>query len=521
MQRIRQQVDQLQQQLAGLTRVQKALAVALVAIMIAAVFWWGRRAATDEMVALFDEPLATQGAADVRSMLSGRGIEHEIQGGQIFVSSERREEAIAALAWERTREAGRSTPLAEAIEKISAFDAHQKIDARLDQATRDELQRTIEKLPGVRSASLHLNTTYKRQIGESLLPSASVAIFTTGEVDVRRMAQAASCLLANSVSGLNPEKVTVVIDGLLIDAGGDDVLGGAGFLEMSGIAEQHLATKVREALGSIPGLIVSVAVDIADTSNGHSLPTGQSGLVLAAPPVERLAAGEMTVGPFTLGDFAAVLSAPPGDHDRAGNTKSDTTERDISTVKPTPTGCTLVVPWSWIVQQWQSRNRTSDLPEPDVLKQFERDKLDELCRAASITLGGLSPDLVVAILDADSRLMPGEEAPVVSLNGAHESSGISALIRDHGREVAIAALAAVSVLLIGAMLKQGAAGAVSFGMEGQLATYGPEDLPEFYGDLEALDTCAVQDAQALEQVQAMVKTDPDAAAAIVRRWLGA
>lgn len=521
MQRIRQQVDQLQQQLAGLTRAQKVLAVALVAIMIAAVLWWGRRAATDEMVALFDEPLGTQGAADVRSMLSGRGIEHEMHDGQIFVSSEQREEAIAALAWERTRDAGRSTPLAEAIEKIGAFDAHQKIEARLTQARCDELKRTIEKIPGVRSASLHLNTTYKRQIGESLLPSASVAIDTTGEVDVRHMAQATSCLLADSVSGLEPENVTVLIDGRLINVGGDDVLGGAGFLEMSRIVEQHFSAKVREAVGAIPGLTVSVAVDFDDTANSHSLPKGENDVPLPAPPAERLTAGEMAVGPLTLGDIAAVLGAPPGNQARAGNVTPDAPETDMSPAKPTPTGCTLIVPGSWIIQQWQSRNRTSELPEADVLAQFLREKREELCRAASIALGGLSQEGVAVIVDEDSGLIPGEEAPAVSLSGAHESSGISALIRDHGREVAVAALAAVSVLLIGAMLKQGGSGAVSISaVEGSLAMYGGEHLGEFYGELDALDACAL-DGQSLEQVQTMVKTDPAAAAAIVRRWLGA
>src|SRR5690606_21094450 len=105
-------------------------------------------------------------------------------------------------------------------------------------------------------------------------------------------------------------------------------------------------------------------------------------------------------------------------------------------------------------QQWQARNRTSELPEPDVLKEFELAKLEEISRAVSVALGGLDTASVAVRVDADADFASGTPMMAGLVPSDEEAAGISALIRDYGKEVAVAALAAVSLLLVSTMIKK-------------------------------------------------------------------
>ena len=79
MDRIKQQFDQLKQQLAGLTASQKMLTGALVAIMVATVVWWANFAAGDDKVALLDQALTADQLGGIESLLSNRNIPFAVQ----------------------------------------------------------------------------------------------------------------------------------------------------------------------------------------------------------------------------------------------------------------------------------------------------------------------------------------------------------------------------------------------------------------------------------------------------------
>ena len=513
MQRFKQQVDQLQHQLAGLTRGQKAFAIALAALMLLAVVWWVRLAPVDEMVLLFEEP-AVVNPQQITSALASHGIAHEVQDGQIYVPSRVRGEARAALAWDRLLPSDSHNRLDEAIDKIGSFDVRQKIDARLLNAKCEELKNTIERLPGVSYASVHLNPVYKRQIGESLLPTAAVAITTSSQADVHRLAQAVSCLLANSISGLRPENVAVLIDGSLISAASADNLLNARELHARSELERHFAGKVRDALGEmIPGLMASVTVDMSATV-GHLPVAAAMESVGDAGARAELAEAE-TDRPLSLKDVVTVFAKPaPDSVASSANTSAKQTEHR----QLVPTRGSLVIPMSWMVQQWQSRNRTSEFPPPEALAQFKDAKLQELRHLTATTLGGISPEHVSIIVDDDAALA-GEEEPALTMeDNRQESPAISALVRNWGREVAVAALGAVSVLLVSSMLKKSAVGGAVIA-ESSLA-FAPEGI-----DPAALDYLAgesfLASGQVLEQARSMILQDPDGAAAVLRQWVHA
>lgn len=487
MQRFKQQLDQLQHQLAGLTTGQKTFAIVLGGAMLLASVWWIRLAPTDEMVLLFEEP-TTLNPQQITSALASRGIACEVQGGQIYVPSRIRDQAIAAIAWDGLLPRDAPNTISAAIDKISSFDVRQKIDARLLDAKREQLKYTIETLPGVASASIFLNPVHKRQIGESLLPSASVAITTSSPTDVHRLAQAVSCLLASSFSAMQPENVTVVVDGSLISAAGADDLLTARELYARGEAERYYAARVRDALGGIPGLVASVTVDVSAAP--------PQPVAISVEPVEDNAAAQVAAAqpevdrPLSLQDVVSVLAKGAPDSGRNADTTRITQPDHRRFV---PTGGSLIVPMSWMVQQWQSRNRTSELPSPEELRQFEREKREELCRVAAINLGGIPSERVSIIVDADAALAGDEPAPPMLVDNPEDSPAISALVHNWGREVALAAMGAVSVLLVSAMFKKSTLGGVV--VTESTTAFAPEGI-----DPAALEYLAGEPLFASEQV---------------------
>ena len=547
MERIKNQVDQLQQQLAGLSLSQKMLTVTLVAIMVATVVWWAHYAATDEMVALFDQPLAADEAGGVQSLLLSSGIEHEIQAGQVYVPADRRDQVVRMLAWEDRMPANSTSHLQKAIERMSSFDPRQKTDLLTKDGLQGDLADMVRGLPGVRSVSVTLNTVFKRQIGESLLPSAAVTIKTQGDADHRRIAEAASRILAASTPALKPENVTVIINGQTMDVLNADgiIASSSQHLRVQADAERHFTAKVREALG-IPGLGVSVYVEINDEAVRRSVRTVDKDSVVTAAVRETTDAEDVSGG--SAPDDPGMVANTNRPLSLTGPVASSTQTRESGEVenavgwggsqeeiykeagRPMPRSCSLSVPMSWVVQQWQARNRTSELPEPDVLKEFELAKLEEISRAVSVALGGLDTASVAVRVDADADFASGAPMMAGLVPSDEAAAGISALIRDYGKEVAVAALAAVSLLLVSTMIKKSAplAPPPAPTFDGQPVTlYGSaaDELAGIAGEAEGLlmgqeiDEASIHAGQVIEQVQTLVKENPDAAAALVRRWL--
>jgi flagellar biosynthesis/type III secretory pathway M-ring protein FliF/YscJ len=176
--------------------------------------------------------------------------------------------------------------------------------------------------------------------------------------------------------------------------------------------------------------------------------------------------------------------------------------------------CALTVPLSWIIDQWQARHGSHLFPGPAELDEYEDLKVAELQRQVSMAVSGLVPEMIAIAVDNDITL-PGTN-PLSPVAGEEDSAGISVLIRDYGREVAVAILAAVSLLLAGTMLKKGGAAAVTVGSTPTAPELGSEQL-----ETGGIDPVLSEATDVRERVQALVRNDPAQAAALVQRWLNA
>src|SRR5918999_2184173 len=96
---LRQQLNRISEQLGGLSASQKMLTVCLVAIMLITLVWWGRFAATPEMVPVLDRSISGDEMVRVKAVLAGAGITPRVVNDRILVPAERQLDAVGALGY--------------------------------------------------------------------------------------------------------------------------------------------------------------------------------------------------------------------------------------------------------------------------------------------------------------------------------------------------------------------------------------------------------------------------------------
>ena len=549
MDRIKQQVDQLQQQLAGLSLSQKMLTATLVAVMIATVVWWAHYAANGERVALLDQALTGDQISGITELLSRRGIEYTIEGDRVFVSGDVHDTAFSAVASERLLPRDTTDHFAKAIGQIGSFDPRQKIDMVKLGSLQNMLADQLRRMEGIAEAQVNISQEYKRQLGGDILPKASIRITTRGTADKRRLADSAAYLVAGPVPMLEIENIAVIVDGGRVNVSSEDEFLGSGdrLLAIRRESEAFYERKILEYFEYIPGLTVSVSVDINDEASHISryTPDAASKVQVTTSELTQIEESSQTGSaqePGVVSNLpSSIVSASgPGEseiREQSEQTSATDWGRELQEVtrRPgasTPMSCSLAVPMSYIKAEWRSRTgRTAETPDPAELAQFEVEYLEKIKNAVSKGLQNMDVSRIMAVTYTDA--MPGQPmlgGGAMAAVGAKDEAGISGLISEYGKEAAVGALALVSLFLVSTMVKKSAPlaqpSAPTF--DGEAVTLvGGDEMAGIAGETDHLLVAqevsddAVHAGQMLEQVQTLVKENPDAAAALVKRWLSA
>ena len=269
---IKQQLLRIQEQLGGLSATQKMLTATLAAVMVMTVLWYGRYAAAPEMAPLLDQPMGMEDLSRIKGYLAGNHITYRLEGDRIFVPADRQLEALIDLGGHNMLPKDTSRGFDEIITKMTPWDGQARTRAVLEHGKEQFLSQILASFPNVATADVVINTVEERRIGGGLKPSASVRVRTKDGRADRATAQAVADFVANAVSGLEPEKITVVMNGLTqrikTSAGG---MSGDDFLESRQKAEELFAGKIEQQLFFIPGIRATVTVKLNDeTSTTHS-----------------------------------------------------------------------------------------------------------------------------------------------------------------------------------------------------------------------------------------------------------
>src|SRR5437764_5895159 len=173
------QFDRITRQLGALSPSQKMLTVALVAIMIMTLVWWGRFAGESESEPLFSTAISADQLNQVLNVLDQKGIKHTGSGDKIMVASEDRIRAYSALAFAKVLPRGGADPLNEIFKNINPLQPESTTARMINGARETALGQIIGEFPNVVYAKVMIDATHEIRIGGDAEPRASITITTS------------------------------------------------------------------------------------------------------------------------------------------------------------------------------------------------------------------------------------------------------------------------------------------------------------------------------------------------------
>jgi flagellar M-ring protein FliF len=271
---------------------------------------------TDALLYAGLEPAA---AGEVIAALDQRGVAYRVQGDAIYVAAGERDSLRLSLAGEGLPAAG--TQGYELLDQLTGFGTTaQMFDAAYWRAKEGELARTIQAMPGVRTARVHISSTGTRPFQRDAAATASVFVTMAGASLTADQAAALRYLVASAVSGMAPGDVAI-IDG---DTGlvvGDDAGPGASPMveDLRARAERLLAARVG------PGnAVVELSVEtVTESETILERRLDPESRVAISSEVEESAASE-TGG--ASGAVTVASNLPDGEAAAGGGGQSETTD---------------------------------------------------------------------------------------------------------------------------------------------------------------------------------------------------
>jgi flagellar biosynthesis/type III secretory pathway M-ring protein FliF/YscJ len=452
--------------------------------------------------------------------------------------------------------------------QLNPFTSNTEREAAYTQATAMELSELIGLFPGVANARVIINAKSVTRIEGSIPPSATVIVNTKGEFEhTKQLVRACADGVAHAVSGLIPSQISVIVNGVSIKVPDADSAGGiSGDLQdIRKAREAELEQKIRTTL-LIDGLTVSVNCDVENRSmeetgqeykkeKSFTMPLKDSNTsedTSSGNPASREPGASPNTGSPAGTNGVVSLEQTPGGTGSPGNTthketddltnapfaSGTTTKTIIPAGKDSVQSATVRVPLSYFNAIYKQKfHKTADANDADFVS-FNTAELSKIHDDVKHVVN-LKDDSQLAV---DTYV---DITPDLAMSVGPTASSVATLntVGGHAREIAVAVLAVVSLLMMATLVRKSApmpavlnavGGAVAGGGVGggggsrgeSIGTLGSGEsvAGEVSAGVSALDGIemdeeAVRTQQMLDQVSVMVKENPDGAAALVKRWL--
>lgn len=533
------------EQLKGLTLSQRMLAGTLVTVMILTMVLWAHYASTADMEPVVDDTISVDDAGSMADALQQHGIESKLIGDKLYVNAEQKQEALTWLMWQRRMPSDSVDGFDKMFKEMSPFDTGSRDEVMLNEAKSITLSKLIGGFPHVRFAKVVIDAQQERQIGGSIDPVAYVAIQTDGSPDARDgeadLVKSAGYALIGSQRGLTIENVKVTIDGTLRvahdpkDGIGDDV-----YNEIAK-QEERVQQKLATALSYMQKPLIAVSVDknlqsgrevrqqySAVQSKEKTIETKTDESSQTAPPAQEPGAVPNTGLSLTGASSGGNTTSTDSSKSEFENWPSYThTETNQPVSLALPSSVSVDIPRSYLVMLYKNQQASAGNGNPDdaALAPVLKDEVEKT-RSIVLKSTGLKSPTDVYVTSYDDEIQPPVSTDLAPAAARVTSPGMGALLGAHGRELGIGALAAFSLAVVTMMARKGGTmGPVPATTGGQAFMEITKEEAQVAGSsehaLEAveLDDEAMQAQQVVEQVSTMVKQDPDAAAAMIKRWL--
>jgi flagellar biosynthesis/type III secretory pathway M-ring protein FliF/YscJ len=513
----------------------------LLVIIAMTLFWWGRYAGQAEMEAVLDQPFAPDDIRRITTQLQLRGIKYKVQGDRILVAADRKSEALADLAYSQSLPRDTKAGFDEIIKNSSPWTPSSDRREQWNKYKEMTLAGIISEFPGVARAMVMIDQNQRSELaaGGGIQPSATVSLtMKTGTKPDSKLVNAAAELVSGAVASLSKNRIRVVADGISYAVAGDSPGGGGAWIDETRDAEMYFAQKLSGLLSFIDGAMVSVRVvpnRIQKKTTDHD-PDPTRKIVA---PLEEETLTEEGKTHSKAGEEGGVAPNVKMDLTSSGGGESNATSTEKTRSKNVVdyrltkteqidpggngiiTGASVFLPRSHFVRVYQKRNPSVSEPDDVAIQPLIDAELPAIRNSVKTCLGLDEKAISVA---AYTDLMPTASAAPP----AQAASSVTMLLGGHVKEIAIGALALISLIVVSLMVRKSSpAPAVAPSAQSRppvALKQGDEPVGEAVEggamlDGMELDEDAVKTQQILDQVSSMVKDNPEAAANLVKRWL--
>jgi flagellar M-ring protein FliF len=447
--------------------------------------------------------------------------------------------------------------MASVVTETNPFQSPSSREFAQNYAKGNELAKIIATSPAVRKASVIVNPVTKRRLGGITdTPTASVAVtLTPGRDMTPAMVEGFAKLVAGAVAGLKPHQVNITDARTLRSYNvphPDDVVS-FDLLALIKEREEHFRAKILNKLGDIPGVQVAVTVEL-DTSKRvtknikHDLPQ---------PKLETGNSTEQSFGgpgtePGVQANLGTALTAGSGG--QTGTTEETTVENfppmmtQHETVEQIPLATKQVtaavgIPRSFIVGVFRAKYPdVTDGPKDDDPK-FVTVQAEQVARVRSsverIVMASDSGDVEVDVYPDMEWTTEGgtwSRMPGVAIAGSSDAEAVDTigLVRAYGPQVGLGMLAVVSLAMMMRLVRKSSDLVPAHRRPSVESSEPDEDIPltvssgavgraevsESMLTAKEVDPETLRYEELVHEVSEMVRSDPEGAAALIRRWIG-
>jgi flagellar M-ring protein FliF len=490
-------------------------------------------------------------AAFGKANLSG----YSIDGNRVRIPAGQQAAYMGALADNGALPAHFGDFLTEATMKVSPFTSRPQQEEMIKIAKQKELALVIRSMQGIENAAVHYDTQKKPGFQKGAVTTASVSVKPQGTrtLDESQVPMIRH-LVAGAIAGLSPESVTVVdLNGRTYSAGNrGDGIGSAledPYLARMKSYQTTYESQIMNALSYVPGITVTANVvltkELRHREEKDTYDPKQTAIVNSREETTNSTSKSSSSGGGRPGLEAQGSSnqsarltggggggGPESTEERTSNevqsvTSRDRQQTDFAGMTPERVTVSIGVPSTYFENIWRQRNPTTPgQPAPQMdkqaLEQIQRDESDKIRASVSqiipLPTPATDPASLVTVTTF-SHVQPAElPAPPMTQQAF-------ALVDSYGSTAGIGLLVVFSLLMLRSMLRQqpapGGPEATPAESTIRLAqTEEPEPSASASKPKNRLKRHLGSGPSLRDELAEIVREDPDAAASILRGWIG-
>jgi flagellar M-ring protein FliF len=495
-----------------------------------------------------DGQLARMEAAISQANISGWARE----GNRLRVPAAQQTAAIAAIADAGALPPNFNTILEDAIGKSTAFETRDQSQARMKDARQRQLSEIIRAMSWVEDAVVIVDEQDSKGFSRQRQITASVSVKPAAgeELDPMR-ASTLKRTIASSVAGLSPNAVTVTNLG-----GGSGFAAGSIYPEMfdepyykARVAfEQSKRESILRVLSYIPGVLVEVNAELDDTSSETSTTSKRDPKNVAAirTTESKEQVSQAVADNGGRPGAEANSAAGPSQAAQVAAQNKNTNDNSMETVEsvageetqvltrapftPKEVLATVAVPTSYLEEVWKSRNRDAkEPPKPEDLTPIKSEIFGNIEKAVE--------PLIVKTADRLRDTFKGVEVvaldtlPQPTIEPPSAASMALAWTGRYWNTLAMLGVAVFSLMVMRSVVKSAPSSPASPSAAAE-AAHAPgltltTEEPKPHAEAENANDAPQRPRLRLKKglsvkddLIEIVREDPDAAADILRSWIG-